>query len=406
MDANAARTVLLAIPLTLIAFQLLPLRSGWLRLLSSLAAAALLSFLLVTLLPAGVISYVVSFATMASIYAVLTLGLNVQWGYTGLFNIGIAAFFSVGAFTTALFTTVPPAGAFASFTQQLFGLNAPFVIGVIAGGVVAAIVAWLVGIPTLRLREDYLAMATIGIAELTRLIFQNERWLANGPQPMRGIPQPLKCLVEDPVCSWLPSPLANLFGPLQPRDYIWVYLVVVAIVLFIVYVALQQLLRSPWGRALRAVREDEASAAMVGKNVAVFRMQAFVLGAFVMGVGGALYAHHMVAIDYSHFNPLYATFLIWVMLMLGGSGNNRGAILGAFVIWGVWTGTAFVIDELRPALAAISPALPARAPYFRFLLVALMLIFILLYRPAGLLAEEKFVSAEAARGNDRQSGAD
>src|SRR5690625_2571987 len=124
---------------------------------------------------------------MASIYAVLTLGLNVQWGYTGLFNIGIAAFFSVGAFTTALFTTVPPAGAFASFTQQLFGLNAPFVIGVIAGGVVAAIVAWLVGIPTLRLREDYLAMATIGIAELTRLIFQNERWLANGPQPMRGI---------------------------------------------------------------------------------------------------------------------------------------------------------------------------------------------------------------------------
>ncbi len=405
MDATLARTVLLGIPLVLIAFQLLPLRNGWLRLLASVIGGSLLSWLLVSFLPTGTISYVVSFAAMASIYAVLTLGLNVQWGYTGLFNIGIAAFFSVGAFTTALVTTLPPEGAFASFSQQLFGLGAPFVIGIIAAGVVSGLLAWLIGIPTLRLREDYLAMATIGIAELTRLIFQNERWLANGPQPMRGIPQPLKCLVEDPVCAWLPGPLQAMFEPLAPRDYIWVYLVVVAIVLFVTYLVLQQLLRSPWGRVLRAVREDEASAAMVGKNVARFRMQSFVLGAFVMGVGGALYAHYMVAIDYSHFNPLYATFLIWVMLMLGGSGNNRGAILGAFVIWGVWTGTAFVIDEIRPALAAISPALPARAPYLRFLLVALMLIFILLYRPSGLLAEEKFASAQAAGDDDGKTGA-
>ncbi len=395
VDGELARIILLGIPLALIAFLLVPLRSAWLRTLAGVITGAAAAWLLVTLLPAGTISYVVSFATMASIYAVLTLGLNVQWGYTGLFNIGIAAFFSIGAFTSALFTTLPPAGAFASFSEQWFGFGAPFLVGVLAAGIVSALLGWLIGIPTLRLREDYLAMATIGIAELTRLVFQNERWLANGPQPLRGIPQPLKCLVEDPVCTWLPGPLQAVFDPLQPRDYVWVYLLVVAVILFVVYLGLQRLLRSPWGRVLRAVREDEASAAMVGKNVASYRMQSFVLGAFVMGVGGALYAHYMVAIDYSHFNPLYATFLIWVMLMLGGSGNNRGAILGAFAIWAVWTGTAFLIDELRPALAAISPALPARAPYLRFLLVALMLIFILLYRPKGLLAEEKYVSPAA-----------
>lgn len=395
MDGELARIILLGIPLALIAFLLVPLRSAWLRALAGVITGAAAAWLLVSLLPAGTISYVVSFATMASIYAVLTLGLNVQWGYTGLFNIGIAAFFSIGAFTSALFTTLPPAGAFASFSEQWFGFGAPFLVGVLAAGIVSALLGWLIGIPTLRLREDYLAMATIGIAELTRLVFQNERWLANGPQPLRGIPQPLKCLVEDPVCTWLPGPLQAVFDPLQPRDYVWVYLLVVAVILFVVYLGLQRLLRSPWGRVLRAVREDEASAAMVGKNVASYRMQSFVLGAFVMGVGGALYAHYMVAIDYSHFNPLYATFLIWVMLMLGGSGNNRGAILGAFAIWAVWTGTAFLIDELRPALAAISPALPARAPYLRFLLVALMLIFILLYRPKGLLAEEKYVSPAA-----------
>ncbi len=392
---NMARIILLGIPLALVAWQVQPVRNWLLRIVAGLLTGGVLSWLLVTLLPDGIIAYVVSFAVMASIYAVLSLGLNVQWGYTGLFNIGIAAFFSIGAFTSALFTTLPPAGAFAAFSEQWFGFGAPFVVGLLAAGVVSAILAWLIGIPTLRLREDYLAMATIGIAELTRLIFQNERWLANGPQPLRGIPQPLKCLVEDPVCSWLPGPVQAIFDPLQPRDYIWVYLLVVAVVLFLVYLALQRVLRSPWGRVLRAVREDEASASMVGKNVASFRMQAFVLGAFVMGLGGSLYAHYMVAVDYSHFNPLYATFLIWVMLMLGGSGNNRGAILGAFAIWGVWTGTTFLIDEIRPVLAAISPALPGRAPYLRFLLVALMLIFILLYRPAGILAEEKYVSVEA-----------
>jgi branched-chain amino acid transport system permease protein len=337
-------------------------------------------------------AYLVSFAIVGSIYAVIALGLNVQWGYTGLFNIGIAAFFAIGAFTTALVTTTAPTGVAAGFTQQAFGLGAPFLVGVAAAGSTAGLLALVVGGPTLRLREDYLAIATIGIAELVRLVFQNERWLANGPQPLRGIPQPLVCLVRDAGCPWLPSPLAEFFEPLSPRDYTYVYMAITALFVIVVYLVLERAIRSPWGRLLRAIREEEDAAAMSGKDVARVKLQSFVVGAVIMGVGGALYAHYMVSIDYSHFDPLYATFLIWVMLMLGGSGNNRGAILGAFVIWGVWTGTAFLVDGLRPALAAISPDLPARGPYLRLLFIAVVLIAILLYRPRGLIGEEKVVS--------------
>ena len=392
-DAALIKSLLLALPLAFIAARSLP--AGWAplaRVVAGVAAGWLAAFVVTLLVPVGLMSYLVSFAIVGSIYAVLALGLNVQWGYTGLFNIGIAAFFAIGAFTTALVTTTAATGAAAAFSQQAFGLGAPFLAGVLAAGVTAGVLALLIGTPTLRLRDDYLAIATIGIAELVRLVFQNERWLANGPQPLRGIPQPLVCLVRADGCAWLPAPLTALFEPLAPRDYTYVYLVIVTLFVIGTYLVLERAIRSPWGRVLRAVREEEAAAAMNGKNVARIRLQAFVVGAVIMGIGGALYAHYMVAIDYTHFDPLYATFLIWVMLMLGGSGNNRGAIVGAFAIWGVWTGTAFLIDVARPLLTAISPELAARGPYLRLMLIALLLIFILLYRPKGLIPEERFVS--------------
>lgn len=395
--AALVKSLLLALPLWFVAARMLPARIG------AFARAALGLFLAVAaatgvtlLLPPGQMSYLVSFAIVGSIYAVLTLGLNVQWGYTGLFNIGVAAFFSLGAFTSALVTTRMPTGAAAAFSEQAFGLGAPFLVGVVAAGAAAGVLALLVGGPTLRLREDYLAIATIGIAELVRLVFQNERWLANGPQPLRGIPQPLACLVRDPVCSWLPAPIAAFFEPLAPRDYPYVYLVIATLFVIVVFVVLERAIRSPWGRLLRAVREDEAAAAMNGKDVARVRLQAFTVGAVVMGLGGALYAHYMVAIDYTHFDALYATFLVWVMLMLGGSGNHRGAILGAFVIWGVWTGAAYAVDLVRPLLAAISSDLPARGPYLRLLFISLLMLLILLYRPKGLVGEERFVSRDSS----------
>jgi branched-chain amino acid transport system permease protein len=137
---------------------------------------------------------------------------------------------------------------------------------------------------------------------------------------------------------------------------------------------------------LRAIREDEIAAAMNGKDVFAFKLQALVLGSAIMGLGGALYAHYVRAISPDAFSPLFATFLIWVMLLLGGSGNSKGALLGAFLVWGVWMGTTFVTDQILP------PFWAARAPYLRFLLIGLILEAIILLRPQGILGEERRVS--------------
>jgi len=314
----------------------------------------------------GIAAYLVSLAIMAGIYAVFCLGLNIQWGYTGLFNIGIAGFFCIGAYTSAVITTPKPSGIYAHYVNQIIGLDLPFIFGLAGAALVCGLVALLIGIPTLRLREDYLAIATIGIAETVRLIFNNEHWLANGPRGLMGLPQPIQ-------------------GVVAPQHYNYVYLVIVIATLVVIYLAIERAIRSPWGRVLRAIREDETSAAMSGKNVFLFKMQSLVFGAMVMGIGGALYAHYMKAISPDVFTPLYGTFIIWVMLMAGGSGNNKGAILGAFMVWGIWIFTKFMTD-LMPY------ALKARAPYFRFLLIGILLEIILIHRPQGLLGEEKKVS--------------
>jgi branched-chain amino acid transport system permease protein len=314
----------------------------------------------------GVIAYLVSFAIMAGIYAVFCLGLNIQWGYTGLFNIGIAGFFCIGAYASAMITTPQPTGIYANYVHQIFGLNLPFLVGLVGAAFICGIIALLIGIPTLRLGEDYLAISTLGIAETFRLIFNNEKWLANGARGLMGLPQPLHTLVD-------------------PKNYNYIYLIVIIIIMIIVYLAIEKVIRSPWGRVLRAIREDEVSAAMSGKDIFSFKMQSLVFGAMVMGLGGALYAHYTKAISPDVFTPLYGTFIIWVMLMAGGSGNNKGAILGAYVIWGIWIGTKFMTDLLPYTLKA-------RAPYIRFLLIGIILEIILIYRPQGLLGEEKKVS--------------
>jgi branched-chain amino acid transport system permease protein len=314
----------------------------------------------------GVIAYLVSLAIMAGIFAVFALGLNIQWGYTGLFNIGIAGFFCIGAYTSAMITTPMPTGVYAQYVHQIFGLNLPFILGLLGAALVCGFIAYLIGYPTLQLREDYLAIATIGIAETFRLIFNNEHWLANGPRGLMGLPQPLQGLVD-------------------PRHYNYIYLIVVLAIMVVIYLSIERVIRSPWGRVLRAIREDEIASAMTGKDIFRFKMQSLIFGSMIMGVGGALYAHYTKAISPDVFTPLYGTFIIWVMLIAGGSGNNKGAILGAFVVWGIWIGTKFLTDLLPYTLKA-------RAPYIRFLIIGILLEIILIYRPQGLVGEEKRVS--------------
>ena len=315
-----------------------------------------------------ILHYLAGSAITASIFGIFALGLNVHWGYTGLFNIGVAGFFAIGAYTTALVTTPLPSGISAIYIQQAFGLDQPFLVGVIAAGLVAGLLAIPIGFLTLRLRGDYLAITTIGIAETIRRVFNNEEWLANGADGL-DIGQPLRNL------SFIP-----------PNRYNFVYLIIVVIFMVVIYLALERGIRSPWGRVLRAVREDEVVAAATGKDVFQFKMQSLVLGAVIMGIGGALYAHYAISVNPSDFSPMYGTFIIWAMLILGGSGNNKGAILGAFIVWGIWSGTMLVTREIIPAMWS------ARAHYFRFLLIGLLILGTLLSRPQGIRGEEKQVS--------------
>ncbi|MBM3942583.1 MAG: branched-chain amino acid ABC transporter permease [SAR202 cluster bacterium] len=311
-----------------------------------------------------IVNYLAGFAILASVYAVLALGLNVHWGVTGLMNIGIAGFFALGAYTTALLTTPPPDPA--KFEQFVFGGNLPglfqrwgvggdlwFLAGLAAAALVCALVALLIGLVTLRLREEYLAIVTLGIAETIRRVFLNESWLGNGS---RGLYQ-------------IPKFLGNLAAPwLYDLLYAGVALALLLALFFIV----ERTLRSPWGRVLRAIREDEVTAAASGKNVFRFKLQAFVLGALIMGIGGGVYAHGFRFIDPFTFDPLLATFIVWVMLMVGGSGKSAGALLGALVIWGAWSGS-----QLLPGYLS--------NPNLRYLLLGVAMVLVLLLRPQGLL---------------------
>ena len=324
----------------------------------------------------GLTSYVLALCVMASIYGVMCLGLNIQWGYGGLFNIGIAGFFLLGAYTSALVTSPPPSGTYAQFVEQIIAWNLPFPLGLLAAGAVCGVVALLIGLPTLRLGHDYLAIATLGIAETIRAVFINEQWIANGTRGIAGIPHPLPDLVT-------------------PRLYHAVYLVIVVIVLIALYLFMQRSLDSPWGRVLRAVRDDELSASTSGKNTFSYRLQALVIGSIFIGIGGALYAHYIRALTPEAFTPLYGTFIIWVMVIVGGSGNNKGVILGAFVVWGIWVLSQFATDLLLPG------TMRSRAPFIRFIAIGVLLEVVILTRPRGLLPEEPRISAFLKRARAR-----
>ncbi|MEO1018775.1 MAG: branched-chain amino acid ABC transporter permease [Pseudomonadota bacterium] len=300
---------------------------------------------------AGLYGYFVFFLSFAGIYAILALGLNVQWGYTGMLNVGIAAYFALGAYASAILTSPPS-------PNHLGGFDLPIVVGFVGAMIIAGLVGGAVGLITLRLRSDYLAIASIGIAEIIRLVLKNEEWLTHGVRGIAGIPRPL-------------------VGVVPGYDALMLLGMIVLLVV-ICLVANQRSYRAPWGRVLRAIRDNETAAQAMGKNSFIFRLQAFVFGCAVMGLAGGVYAHFVGFISPEAFDPVFATFIVWVMLIAGGSGNNYGAVLGAVVIWGVWSGTEIVIGRLPDEIVTQAGAM-------RVLLIGLLLQIILIARPEGLL---------------------
>jgi len=298
----------------------------------------------------GLYHYGLFFLTTGGIYAVLALGLNLQWGLTGLFNLGIAGFFAIGSYTSALLTVAPTA-------EHWGGFGLPLPIGAAVAMVLSGLVAFIIGVGTIRLRSDYLAIATLGIAEIIRLVIKNERWLTGGVRGIAGIPRPF-----------------NTDNPL-------VMLVVVVVCVAILYWLVERARVSPWGRVMRAIRENEDGTLAAGKDVMRFRLESFVVGSAFMGLGGALYAHFIGFISPEAYQPLYGTFLIWVMLIAGGSGNNIGALVGTLGVWFVWSLSEMLTDLLPGSMATQAGAV-------RILLIGLLLQLILLLRPSGIIPEK------------------
>jgi branched-chain amino acid transport system permease protein len=312
----------------------------------------------------GTLSYLVFFLIQALVFAVVCLGLNLQWGYTGLFNIGVSGFFLVGAYTFAILCGPPSA-------IHVGGWGVPYALGLAGSITVSAIVAFAVGMPTLRLREDYLAIVTIGFSSILQLVALNAKDLTGGSRGLSGIPRPL----------------AGLFETALARNLLM--LTLVAGVAGILYVGLEAIVRSPWGRVLRAIREDEGAADSLGKNPFAFRLQSFVIGSAIMGLGGALYASFIGFVSPEDFLPIL-TFQVWTMLIAGGSGNNKGAVLGALVMWAVWTLSGSAAQAWLPA------DLQIKGGAAQIILIGVSLVLMLLFRPRGLLGEEAAVSHGAS----------
>ena len=341
----------------------------------------------------GYLLYFLSLATVGGIYAIFALGLNVQWGFAGLFNVGIVGFAAVGAYTYALLTT-------AESTFHYGGLDLPLPVGMFVAMVASAVIAGVIGLICIRLRSDYLAIATIGIAEIIKLILKNETEVTNGPRGINKIPRAWEHFSEERFysswpMSWFNTPdgWAVFFDALP---HWWWQPCFAATVLFCMYVIYRMLERariSPWGRMMTAIRENEPAARAAGKNVTARRVEAFVIGAAIMGFAGALFAQHLRLIEPTNtFDPAKVTFLVWVMLILGGSGNNRGAMLGAFLIWTIWSASELMISGIIDLAGYVfqtfdTGLLATRAGFLRMMLIGILMQVVLQKHPAGILPE-------------------
>ncbi|NIZ10594.1 branched-chain amino acid ABC transporter permease [Pseudooceanicola sp. HF7] len=310
----------------------------------------------------GLLAYFVFFATIATIYAIIVMGLNIQWGFTGLFNAGVVGFYAIGAYACAILTG--PAR-----DTLIGGFGMPFLVGLAGAALAAALAGLVVALITLRLSEEYLAIATFGIGLTVQLVALNAAGLTGGANGLYGLPRPF----------W------SLFDSVQAFNLF--YLVFVVVIGLLVWALLARLVRSPWGRLLRAIREDDVAARSLGKNPVSVRVQSFVIGSAIMGTAGALYTGYVGFISPIDFIPIL-TFQIWAMLIVGGSGSLLGGVIGSFVIWLIWTGSGTLLSRLAP------PDLQAQSSAVQVVLIGLIIVLTILIRPRGLIGEKSAVSSK------------
>ncbi len=394
------------------------------------------------------------------ISAIMSLGVNIQWGYAGLFNVGVMGFAALGGLMGVLVSMQPVQQAWAvggvgiglSFllllatiicvfvarkycpikfrlittiaivllglivikffydpavarieavdparTGYLGGMGLPIVISWILGGMLAAAAAWVIGKITLGLRADYLAIATLGISEIIIAILKYEEWLSRGVKNVTGLPRPVPYEVDLLEQSWLLD-LATQFGA-QPTDAASVVVKLCYLVLFVAVLALimwlsERALKSPWGRMMRAIRDNRDAASAMGKDVIGRHLQVFILGCAVCGVAGAMLTTLDGQLTPSSYIPLRYTFLIWVMVIIGGSGNNWGAVLGGFIIWFLWIEAEPLGNWLMQTITVFMPEdstlkahLINSAAYTRLIMMGGLLLVVMRFAPKGLIPE-------------------
>ncbi|MDE1131950.1 MAG: branched-chain amino acid ABC transporter permease [Ascidiaceihabitans sp.] len=396
------------------------------------------------------------------ISAIMALGVNLQWGFAGLFNVGIMGFVALGGLATVLVSmpatpgawqaggapvigalmlgaatvvaavilmTKMKAGKLRSFsvlgvlvvgffvyrglfdpavgliedidpaaTGYLGGLGLPILLAWPAGGLLAAAVAWLIGKTALGLRSDYLAIATLGISEIIIAVMKNEDWLGRGVKNVVGLPRPAPYEVDLQSNAAFIERANGLGLDAVTASTLWVKLIyagLFTVVLVILFVMAQRALHSPWGRMMRAIRDNEFAAEAMGKNVTARHLQIFVLGSAVCGIAGAMMTTLDGQLTPGTYQPLRFTFLIWVMVIVGGSGNNLGSVLGGFLIWWLWV----MVEPMGSVLMNfvtygmtdgywLKDHLLESVAHMRLLTMGLVLLLVLRFSPRGLIPEK------------------
>ena len=395
---------------------------------------------------------------MSLISAIMALGVNIQWGYAGLFNVGIMGFAALGGVSVVLIAQQPVTEAvnagglkmlfalilgavtiaagvllnrrginkwlvavivvigylFTRFyfsqaadiiekvdpaiTGYLGGFGLPIAFSWIVGGVVAAGAAWWIGKITLGLRTDYLAIATLGISEIIIAVMKNEDWLSRGVKNVSGLPRPVPYEIDLQESASFLEWVSSIGGDPVTASSIVVklgYACLFTAVLVIILTLAQLALASPWGRMMRAIRDNEVAAGAMGKNVTARHLQIFILGSAICGVAGAMMTTLDSQLTPGTYQPLRFTFLIWVMVIVGGSGNNFGSVLGGFLIFFLWVQVepigALLMQAITSGMAednGLRMHLLDSVAHMRLLTMGVILILVLRFAPKGLIPEK------------------
>ena len=418
---------------------------------------------------------VIGIINMSLISAIMALGVNIQWGYAGLFNVGIMGFAALGGVSVVLISQQPVTEAidaggikmlfalalgaatiaagvllnrrgvnkwlislivvigylFTRFyfseaskliekvdpaiTGYLGGFGLPIMLSWIVGGLAAAGAAWWIGKITLSLRSDYLAIATLGISEIIIYVIKNEDWFVRGLKNVYGLQRPVPYEVDMQKSEWLQNIVAWIHrSELQflsqseqiskLSDYVREAAVVFVklsysglfLVILVAFIILSNLaLNSPWGRKVRAIRDNEVAASAMGKNITRQHLQIFVIGSAIVGVAGALLVTYDGIFIPTAYQPLRFTFLIWVMVIVGGSGNNLGSVLGAFIMWFIWIQSGpiglWVVEMLGNYVQEGNTSLEFiedRVHYLRLIFMGSIMLLIMRFSPGGILPEK------------------